>query len=65
MKSIVKFFVVICFVAFFTVSQSQAQEKKLVTGNSVTLGFPIGDMENMYDMGGEFMAMLIIISANF
>ncbi len=51
MRSIVKFFVVICFVAFFTVSQSQAQEKKLVTGNSITLGFPIGDMEGMYDMG--------------
>ena len=51
MKLFTKIIAIICFVSFFAATQSQAQEKKFVSGNSVTFGFPVGDMESLYDFG--------------
>ncbi len=50
MKSITKAIAIMCLMSFVMITQAQ-DEKKWVSGNSFNLGFPIGDMESLYDLG--------------
>lgn len=50
-KSLITGAVTLLLIVFLT-NQTQAQEdKKWVSGNSVNVAFPIGNMESMYDLG--------------
>jgi len=42
---------VACLLSFITILVQAQDDKKLISGNSISIGIPIGDMESSYDFG--------------
>ena len=66
MKFFTRTVAIMLFMSMFIGIQSQAQEEsKWTSGNSISLSFPMGDMDGVYDMGYGFYGNIDYNFSNF